>query len=102
VSTETGTRPVGPGFDLDAAWGLHPQVSLRPERFGALVYHFGSRRLSFLKSPRLLAVVRALDVEPSARRACAVAGVGDGELAGYARALEVLAGSEVIRPRSAA
>jgi len=24
------------GFDLDAAWQLHPQVSVRPERFGAL------------------------------------------------------------------
>ena len=28
-----------------------------PERFGALLYHFGTRRLSFLKSPTLLAVV---------------------------------------------
>src|SRR4029077_5500984 len=33
-------------FDLDAAWRLHPQVSVRPERFGALLYHFGTRRLS--------------------------------------------------------
>ena len=29
------------GFDLDAAWRLHPQVSVRPERFGAPLYHFG-------------------------------------------------------------
>ena len=38
--------------------GWHPQVSVRPERFGALLYHFGTRQLSFLKSPALLAVVR--------------------------------------------
>ena len=47
MSTNTLTQ----GIDLDAAWQLHPQVSVRPERFGALLYHFGTRRLSFLKSP---------------------------------------------------
>jgi mycofactocin biosynthesis protein MftB len=57
VSTKTGPAP---GFDLDAAWRLHPQVSVRPERFGALLYHFGTRRLSFLKSPALLTVVQSL------------------------------------------
>ncbi|MCU1622260.1 MAG: mycofactocin biosynthesis chaperone MftB [Frankiales bacterium] len=40
---------------------LHPQVSVRPEPFGALLYHFGTRRLSFLKDRRLLEVVRRLD-----------------------------------------
>ena len=48
----------GAAFDLDRPWQLHPQVSVRPERFGALLYHFGTRRLSFLKSPALLTVVR--------------------------------------------
>ena len=43
------------------AWRLHPQVSVRPERFGALLYHFGTRRLSFLKHPALLTVVESLD-----------------------------------------
>src|SRR6202007_1814049 len=57
-------------FDLDAAGRLHPQVSVRPERFGALLYHFGTRRLSFLKSPALLTVVRLLDTQPTARAAC--------------------------------
>jgi putative mycofactocin binding protein MftB len=33
---------------LDRAWALAPQVSVRPEQFGALLYHFGTRRLSFL------------------------------------------------------
>ena len=56
-------------------------MSLRPEPFGALAYHFGTRRLSFLKTPgsstsysRLAAsptVASARDAgvpEPSGRR----------------------------------
>jgi putative mycofactocin binding protein MftB len=36
-------------------------VALRPEPFGALVYHFGTRRLSFLKTPQLVEVVSGLE-----------------------------------------
>ena len=36
-------------FDGDARWRLHPRVALRPEPFGALAYHYGNRRLIFLK-----------------------------------------------------
>jgi mycofactocin biosynthesis protein MftB len=89
-------------FDLDRSWQLHPQVSVRPEHFGALMYHFGTRRLSFLKSPVLLTVVRALDTAPSARVACATAGVAAGELAAYAAALATLARTQMIRERPAA
>ena len=89
-------------FDLDAAWRLHPQVSVRPERFGALLYHFGTRRLSFLKSPALLTVVRSLDTQPTARAACADAGIGPAELPAYARALATLAASQMICGRTAA
>jgi mycofactocin biosynthesis protein MftB len=88
-------------FDLDAAWRLHPQVSVRPERFGALLYHFGTRRLSFLKAPELLAVVTALGSQPSARAACAQAGVGAAELPSYAKALGTLADSRMICERTA-
>ena len=86
-------------FDLDAAWRLHPQVSVRPERFGALLYHFGTRRLTFLKSPALLAVVAALDSQPTARSACNAAGVPPAELPAFASALATLAGSAMIRAR---
>jgi putative mycofactocin binding protein MftB len=86
-------------FDLDSAWGLHAQVSIRPERFGALLYHFGTRRLSFLKNPTLLAVVLALDSQPTAQHACAVAGVSDIELASYRSALATLATSHMICER---
>jgi len=95
------TEPPAPAFDLDAAWRLHEQVSIRPERFGALLYHFGNRRLSFLKSPRLLDAVRELDAAPSARVACARAGVPDAELATFRTALGTLAASQMIRERSA-
>jgi putative mycofactocin binding protein MftB len=88
-------------FDLDAAWRLHPQVSIRPERFGALLYHFGTRRLSFLKSPALLTVVANLAAQPSARAACAAAGIGPAELPAYASALGTLASSQMICGRTA-
>ena len=87
------------GFDLDRPWQLHPQVSVRPERFGALLYHFGTRRLSFLKSPALLTVVRELGDAPSAREACRQAGLTEAELPPYAAALQTLASSQMIRPR---
>ncbi len=87
------------GFDLDAAWRLHPQVSVRPERFGALLYHFGTRRLSFLKSSALLAVVEALSSQRSARSACTSAGVPEEDLPRYASALATLASSAMICPR---
>ncbi|MEU5880539.1 mycofactocin biosynthesis chaperone MftB [Spirillospora sp. NPDC047279] len=89
-------------FDLDAAWGLHPQVAVRPERFGALLYHFGTRRLSFLKDRTLLAVVRELAEQPSARAACQVAGVEGAELARFRAALAALAASRMIMPRTEA
>ncbi len=96
MSTETLPRTE---FDLDRPWQLHPQVSVRPERFGALLYHFGTRRLSFLKSPALLTVVSSLGDAPSAREACRLAGVTEAGLPAYAAALGTLAGSQMIRPR---
>jgi putative mycofactocin binding protein MftB len=84
-------------FDLDAGWRVHDQVSVRPERFGALLYHFGTRRLSFLKDPTLLGVVRELDAHPTARAACSAAGVGSTDLPRYRAALATLAASQMIR-----
>ena len=46
---------------LDEAWSLSSSVALRPEPFGALAYHFGTRRLTFLKQPGLVEVVRGLN-----------------------------------------
>ncbi|HEX6754413.1 MAG TPA: mycofactocin biosynthesis chaperone MftB [Mycobacteriales bacterium] len=81
---------------MDAKWALARQVAVRPEPFGALLYHFGTRRLSFLKDRRLLAVVQGLDAAPSARAACAAAGLAPEQLGPYARALATLADSRMI------
>ena len=88
-------------FDLDAPWRIHPQVAVRPEPFGALLYHFGTRRLSFLKDLRLLAVVRGLAAEPTARSACAAAGIGAEDLPRYGQALGTLASSAMVVERRA-
>ena len=88
-------------FDLDRPWRVDPQVSMRPEPFGALLYHFGTRRLSFLKNQTVLAVVRSLADHPSARSACAAAGVPDADLPAYARALAALRDSRMITERPA-
>jgi mycofactocin biosynthesis protein MftB len=93
-------HPERPGgavtFDGARPWALHPLVSLRPESFGALAYHFGTRRLSFLKSRALLAVVQSLAEYPTAREACRASGVAEAELPRFERALAALAQSGMI------
>ena len=86
-------------FDLRRAYRLNPAATLRPEPFGALAYHFGNRRLSFLKSRQLVTVVRLLSSYDSAADALDAAGVPAGQRARYASALAVLANSEIIDER---
>ena len=93
------TAPAVPADLLDRAYDLSPRVAVRPESFGALLYHFGTRRLSFLKDRRLLAAVQALPAAPSAREACAAAGIAEAELPTYARALAQLADTDMIQER---
>ncbi len=69
---------------------------MRPEPFGALVYHFGTRRLTFLKSRQLFEVVRTLADHDSARDACRAAGVADDEMPRYEKALTTLADTGMI------
>lgn len=88
--------------NLDRPYRLGRQVAVRPEPFGALVYDFDSRRLSFLKSRTLLDVVRGLGDHADARAACRAAGVGDAELPRYAAALDRLAETGMIVEREAA
>ena len=90
-----------PGFDLERRWTLHPQVAVRPEPFGALLYHFGTRRLSFLKDRQLLDVVQHLGEVPTARDACVAAGVDEAALPQFERALAQLAKTDMVRERAA-
>ena len=84
---------------LGEPWGLSPSVALRPEPFGALAYHFGNRRLTFLKRPELVAVVRIRGEQPDVRSALEAAGVPVSQHAAYAAALRGLAATDMIRPR---
>ena len=86
-------------FDLNHAYRLNPAATLRLEPFGALAYHFGNRRLSFLKSPELVSVVRLLAGHDSAGGALEAAGVPAEQWGRYAAALSALADSEVIDER---
>ncbi|MHA3701338.1 mycofactocin biosynthesis chaperone MftB [Jatrophihabitans sp. YIM 134969] len=95
-TVEPAAAPAAAGFDLDAPWRLDDRVSVRPEPFGALLYHFGTRRLTFLKSPLLLDVVRGLADHPTARAACLAAGVADDQVARYTAALASLVDGDMI------
>ena len=89
----------GVAFDPDAPWRLARSVALRPEPFGALVYSFSTRKLSFLKSKVLVDVVQALADQPSASAALAACGVGETQRATYEKALADLARSQMIQVR---
>jgi putative mycofactocin binding protein MftB len=83
-------------FDPDKGWRLHHQVSVRPEPFGALLYHFGTRKLSFLKNTTIVEVVNLLADYPDARTALRAAGIDDAEQAPYVHALSVLVQSKML------
>jgi len=90
--------PAAAGSDFDPAlsWRLHPQVAVRPESFGALLYHFGTRKLSFLKNRTILAVVNSLSEHPDGRSALRAAGVDESDEAPYLHALSVLVTSNML------
>jgi putative mycofactocin binding protein MftB len=87
-------------MDLGQPYGLDPRVSLRPEEFGALVYHFGNRKLSFLKSPDMLRVLEQLDNEPTLEGALEAAGIERRRWPTFLKALESLEASEMVRART--
>jgi mycofactocin biosynthesis protein MftB len=87
------------GFDPELPWRRARSVALRPEPLGALVYHFGNRKLSFLKSKTLVSVVEALAEHPSAAATLTACGVPEPQRPTYVRALADLARSQMIEPR---
>jgi putative mycofactocin binding protein MftB len=84
---------------LDEPWALSSSVALRPEPFGALAYNFGNRKLTFLKRPELVAVVRGLEGQPDVRAALETAEVPVLQWPAYLAALKGLAAADMIRPR---
>lgn len=84
---------------LDRALALHPQVALRPEPFGALAYHYGNRRLIFLKHPDVVAVVRVLADHESLGAALAACGIAESRWPSFDTAMSSLLASEVLVER---
>jgi putative mycofactocin binding protein MftB len=85
-------------LDLSQAYEKHPKVAIRREMFGGLAYHYGNRRLVFLKAPALVVLVETLGDFASAREAL-TAQVPAGSRDSFERALSGLLTSEVIRVR---
>lgn len=86
-------------FDPARPYELHPDVALRSESCGALAYHYGNRRLSFLRSPELVRLVGELGAHESATASMAAIGVAPERRPSLVRALESLAKSGVVRQR---
>jgi putative mycofactocin binding protein MftB len=91
VSTDTST--VGA---VSPVYRLHPSVSLRPERFGALAYSFDTRKLSFLKHPDLVAVVESLDGTLTLDEAMDHVGVDPARRGAFVRAAQSLEASGML------
>ena len=86
-------------FDPERPYQRSPSVSLRQESFGALVYDFGTRKLSFLKTRMLVDVVVGLESHDDVHAAMSAAGVPEAESAAYLRALAGLASAGTITER---
>jgi putative mycofactocin binding protein MftB len=93
--TVTADHPV-----LDRSLALHPQVALRPEPFGALAYHYDTRRLVFLKHVDLVRVVETLDAHDTVGAALTACGIAPERHAAFAAALASLLDSEMLRDRA--
>jgi putative mycofactocin binding protein MftB len=87
---------------LTGRWELHPQVALRPEPFGALAYHYGNRRLTFLRSPELVDLVRTLGDHGSIDDALAASEVPERRWPSFRSAIASLADGELLVQKDAA
>lgn len=86
-------------MDASRSYRLSPDVALRPEPFGALAYHYGNRRLVFVKSDQLVDVVRSLEKYPSPAAAVSSVAADDRQRRSLTAALASLADAEVICER---
>lgn len=84
---------------IDSACELDPRVSLRPEPFGALAYHYGNRRLVFLRHPDVVSVVKSLGEHESVREALVANTVLEARWPAFVLAIDSLCESDIIRVR---
>ena len=83
-------------FDASRAYRLHERVALRPEPFGALAYHYGNRRLNFLRAPELVTLVESLAEHDNPRAAFVAAGIDQRRWPSFEKALSSLAASDFL------
>lgn len=84
---------------LDRPLGLHERVALRPEPFGALAYHYGTRRLVFLKHPDVVRVVGSLDQHATVRATLEACDITEDRWPAFCVALTSLCESEMLHER---
>jgi mycofactocin radical SAM maturase len=96
--TTSSATADAPAFDPSARYRVDPLVALRPEPFGALAYHYGNRRLTLMRAPELVDLVRDLDGFPSVSAAFAASGIEPRREAAFYKALAGLARSSFITP----
>jgi putative mycofactocin binding protein MftB len=84
---------------LDSVLELHPQVAVRPEPFGALAYHYGNRRLIFLKHPDVVRVVQQLAGHSDLAATLGACGIAPERFDAFVTALDSLQKSEIVRER---
>ncbi|MGB6059325.1 MAG: mycofactocin biosynthesis chaperone MftB [Microthrixaceae bacterium] len=82
--------------DIEGSYRLSKNVSLRPERFGALAYSFDTRKLSFLKHPDLVRVLETLADHDSVRETFVAAQIDPARWPSFLKALSTLEQSEMI------
>ena len=75
---------------LPARVRLASSVAVRPESFGALIYDYDTRRLSFLKDRRLAHIVQTLGDHDSSDAALVACGVTPLERDTYVQAVHQL------------
>jgi putative mycofactocin binding protein MftB len=83
-------------LELSAVLRLSPSVALRPEPFGAMAYHFGNRKLTFLKRPELVQVVSALNGVDSLEQVLTSCEIPATQWQTYLKALTALQESDMI------
>jgi len=84
---------------LDRPYRLDERVAIRPEPFGGLAYHYGNRRLVFLRTPDMVRVVEGLGGAASVADALIAAGIDERRWPSFLTALTQLESSEVIHAR---
>ena len=87
---------------LDTPLELDPQVALRPEPFGALAYHYRTRKLVFLKHRDVVRVAQALGTQPSLSEALRACAIDEARWPSFAAAFASLNESEIVRERPVA